>query len=349
MRGFFLRATAALYLSAGAGCASAAEMQGICTRAVAEAVAISNGEFEARFSLNTGRLIFFGPEGGQNLLWVNSDRGLEEYHRRKPTAYLNFGGEKLWPIAQCRWRDAFGKEWPPPAALEGAPWRELCRTKRSLTVESAPIPALHLVITREFTLSPTGAELLVRNRLRRVAASPFPVLVWSIAQLPMPEFCVLELPADPPEFIEYTARGYAEAVAGKRLVRQGICKEAEGAKSGTRGSFVAAVYPDGTIFLQCHMAVRGGCYPENASIQAYSNPYYIELETLDEQLPLLPGEEREATTVWKFFDSGLLHPEGEELADLLEHEVGKLKSRVFRTDAEPGKTSPLILKAENSR
>jgi hypothetical protein len=112
---------------------------------------------------------------------------------------------------------------------------------------------------------------------------------------------VEEIPAKstfPKPYIIYKRPEYSRLIANGRLLRQDICVKEFGAKSGTLGSFAAAVYADGKMLRQSHSVRPGGCYPEGASIQVHTNAYYVELETLDELVHLLPGESRTNQVTW---------------------------------------------------
>jgi len=71
------------------------------------AYSASSGGFEAIVSVERGRLIYFGREGGgENLLYVPPDR-------RNPAEW---GGHRVWLGPQAKW----ARNWPPPAAWEAS-------------------------------------------------------------------------------------------------------------------------------------------------------------------------------------------------------------------------------------
>ena len=272
-----------------------------CTRSIETAERLSGKFLEIRFSLITGRLVWFSGKDGKNLLWVNDDKEIYDYHKRLPRSYLNFGGDKIWLIPQSLWQTAFGKQWPPPIPLEGMPWKVVQKSACSITVKSQVIPQLGVELERTFTLAEHAPLLTVKNTVRRLTANPYPVQLWSITQVRHPAFCVEEIPAKsafPKPYIIYKRPEYSRLIANGRLLRQDICVKEFGAKSGTLGSFAAAVYADGKMLLQSHSVRPGGCYPEGASIQVHTNAYYVELETLDELVHLLPGESRTNQVTW---------------------------------------------------
>lgn len=277
----------------------------VCSRAAAQAVRLTNDKLEIRFSLTLGRLVWFGEKGGKNLLWLNDDKIISDYHKRHPRGYLNFGGDKIWSTPQCLWETVFGKKWPPAIPLEGMPWTIVQQSANTLAVKSQLIPHLGIELQRTFTLLEKTPVLVVKNTIRRISANPYPVQLWSISQLKMPTFCIAEIPEKktPYSRIFYNRPEYGKITAQGRVLRQELCFEEFGSKSGTLGRFAGAVYPDGKVLLQIHKVRPEGCYPERASIQLHTNSYYVELETLDELCHLLPGESRSNQVIWSIFST----------------------------------------------
>ena len=307
-----------------------------CSRAVEQAERLVGNNLEMRFSLSLGRIVWFG-EKGENLLWLNNDREIAEYHEKFPAGYLNFGGDKVWATPQCLWSTIFEHSWPPPIALEGLPWKTVRKTARSLIVESQPIPILNIQLVRTFILPDDAPVLIVKNTVKRISSSPYPIQLWSITQLKNPAFCVEEIQEATkglPPYIIYNNRLYSKPIAKRKLLRQSICPEERGAKSGTLGRFVAAVYPDSKILLQVHAVHPSGCYPEGASVQVHTNPYYSELETLGELYHLRPGETHENQVIWVLLSGEKAAHEENELYSKLTSEIEKIYVRFFRKSKE---------------
>lgn len=267
-----------------------------------DTVTIGNGTVMAKISPSIGRIVHFGFAGEKNLLWLDSGKNVEAYKKKKPDGWINYGGDKIWALQQNNWSVAFGAPWPPAPALEGLPWMLKEHSSTRAEFHSRPIPRLGIRLIREIEIPPGSQSVVIRNRIERYAPNPFPVQVWSITQIVSPEYCLLEVPAplssalDP--FVEFFDKGSAELAAGGEMLRHSPRADGKEAKTGTLGSWVAAVYPDGVILLQYINAVQGACYPDSASVEAYSNKDYMELETLGEQRHLQPGEAMECKVVW---------------------------------------------------
>ncbi len=261
-----------------------------------DAVTIGNGLVTANISPSLGRIVSFGLAQGNNLLWLESANNIEERKQKKPEGWINYGGDKVWPLPQSNWPIPFGTSWPPSPALEGLPWTLSEHSSTRAVFRSRPIAKLGIRLTREIEIPAGGHSMVIKNRIERYEANPFPVQIWSITQIVSPKYCLLEIPPGSDSFVEFFDKGSAKPAAGGL----GHFPRADGreAKTGTLGSWVAAVYPDGLILLQCIGVKPGGCYPDSASVEAYSNPHYMELETLGEQRHLMPGEAMENLVIW---------------------------------------------------
>jgi len=69
---------------------------------------------------------------------------------------------------------------------------------------------------------------------------------------------------------------------------------------GTRGAWIAAVYPELIVVHQVEPYPDGN-YAEQVSLQLFSGPNYVEIETLSGLAPLAVGETMTNTVRWRVF------------------------------------------------
>lgn len=186
--------------------------------------------------------------------------------------------------------------------MEGLPWILLEHDSNRIVFESSPIPKLAIRIIRDIEIPRDGQQVVIKNRIERYAPNPFPVQVWSITQIKIPAYCFMEIPSPlspaTSTFVSLLGRDSAELIAAGRFLRHTPLLKGETAKTGTLGSWVAAIFPDGLILLQYIDVKHGACYPDSASVEAYSDKNCMEIETLGEQRHLMPGEALECKVIW---------------------------------------------------
>ncbi len=280
-----------------------------------------------------GRIVAFGPPAGPDLLWRNSEAGLAE--AREKNAWLNYGGDKLWPTQQCNWSKIHVQSWPPDRSLDGSAW-EVLKTEKNLVGLRSPVsPDLNVRFTREISLLEGAAGVAIKNSLEQVAPSPFPVFIWSITQIRPPEFCLLDIAPEQP-FADKPFVLLSKDVPPTSLVAAGRALRLEplagkSVKVGTFGRWLAAVFPD-YVLLQQGAYAPGECYPERANMEIYWdakngwkptadnwpqrewNSDYVELEPIGPFKHLKAGEKLEYVVTWKL----LPRPQGADDAQLVE-------------------------------
>lgn len=284
-----------------------------------------------------GRVMEFAPKTRvpRNLLWTNDPQQMEK--EAGQAGYRNWGGDKVWPMAQVFWRFSLGRIWPPDTASDGAAVAAERMSPRAVRLEFRTSESFGSRLTREFELSPTHAVLVIRNRIEQVQPSPFPAQVWSISQVPLPERVVLDVkagfapgvtqpvnlnalrarpPLSPQAFLEGTVAA-GGGWASMRPTREGQ------QKFGTLGHWIAGVWSDGVLVQRVALDARG-MYPEATSLQFYHSGPYGELETLGPAELLRPGEALTTTIVWQWLSDVGFALDDAEVARAVETAAGEL-------------------------
>ena len=268
---------------------------------------IEGGGVTLRVNPDVGRVVFFGETGGENLLWLDGHAEVETLEHRKGRTWANWGGDKLWLAYQNMWPSLFGgggPRWPPDAVIDGAAWTLLVDAPNAIVMESPPSPELAVVARRRFEITGEG-EVLITNTVTRREPAPFPVMVWSVTQTPMPDLILLHADADAPAAVPpvthfgnpHPDEGWRELTDGR--VRQWLPPETQNRKVGTLGRGLVATFGD-HAFFQTHPYDPLAAYPDASSVQVYRDPgRYTELELLSPQVQLRPGESLVHRVRWR--------------------------------------------------
>lgn len=288
-----------------------------------DTVMLDNGRVALGVSPGVGRVVHFGLTGGENLIWIASPQVHENpMPGIEGQAYFNLGGDKLWPTSQALWQAATGNPgWPPDGVIDGQSWSIVAQDIESLTMRSPESEAYGVVVTRRFELVDGEPAVMITNTIRRTAANPFPLSIWTITQVVEPRLSVLDIAGDRPTGAPATVPlndSTAQKTDGRITPRgesgAAVWEQAgpHDAKMGSYGRWVAAVY-DEVTFLQTTDYNPFGGYPDASSVQVYRGDPYIELELWSPLAQLAPGAELTNTVRWEL----LSLPRGKAVAELL--------------------------------
>ncbi len=275
-------------------------------------VTISNGLVRVTFSPATGRITDFGMVHGENLLWQNNEASITI--KKKRGKWPNYGGDKLWAVPSMLWPTLYGSHWPIENALDGWPWKITRLTDSAIRVQSETWTSLGLYAEREIRLQSGKPALTIKNTIRRVFPSPFPVQLWEVTQIKMPLYSMMKSfkPNAPLAVFEKRPPTVTMTESGIFQVNhsQGTFK------TGCLGEGVAAVFPR-VIFIQTSSFDPRGLYPDGASIEIYSDSSfsYVEMETLGSCVALNMGESISNEVHWTLIPirSDLGEPEAANL------------------------------------
>ena len=303
------------------GCGFKNEFVHVQTKPVkyADEIVLTNGIVTLGISPSVGRIVSFAKVGGGDLLWRNLDSKINK-QKRDSSQWVNYGGDKIWPTLQPFWPRIYGfsKCFLPDQDIDGGKWRVLEQGKTRIVIESPPSARLNVNIRREIILADGKALVTIKNTLKQLSASPFPVCIWTITQVKPPQYCLLDIAKKRPEakrfvdFYNIKAKAKAQMLRGETILKV-FPKSKIKTKVGTFGRWIAAVYQD-CIFRQSTDYDSSGCYPDNASMECYWNnkavnpdqqlwsSNYVELELLGKTVHLQPGEQISNVVQWEIID-----------------------------------------------
>lgn len=276
-----------------------------------DSVTINNGIIRVGVAPSVGRLIEFGWVGGPNLIWVND---ASAYQDATPgvavpgQAYVNLGGDKVWPTTQPLWKMATGNaSWPPDGVIDGGAWNLIDHTARRITIQSAPSPHYGITVRRTVELPDDEPLVTITNTYHRFEANALPVQVWSITQMRPPTRVAFDIADNAPDHSEKlralnpNAQVYRSSAS---VTETGLgvwsldCPD--DTKFGSFGRWVAAIYPNVTWTQQTPFDPHGA-YPELSSVQAYKGVGYVELEVLSPMVQLAADESLSHTVTWRLW------------------------------------------------
>jgi hypothetical protein len=261
---------------------------GLLATAYADTAVLRGEHLEAQIDPATGRLTQLSLPGGSGQI-------------------LTSPGIEVRTAQQVQVRFITGS-WLLPAdpTLTDKPWRILRQSSRQLTVESSPSPLLGLRTSQTYEIDPKKPALHIRTTLTRTDKNPFPVQVWLIVPVPLPDFMLLETP---PAWRD-TRHAWTE-LSNPGVLNRAIVQEFSDAirfspplnsphpKIGTLGRWVAGVYRDRVVVLVTKPT--HGSYPDASSVQAYAATNRAELETVSPNRHLKPSERLVSeSTLWVF-------------------------------------------------
>lgn len=251
---------------------------------------------------DTGRIALIGPDRETNLLRMDESLKGKVFPQDDAGNWQNFGGDWLWPVAQSRWKDIQGKDWPPSRLLDGRPWTSrswkdangtlCCRLTQTY---EAP---LHIKVSRLVKVPQDSRHFTIDQQIERMADSEVPVTLWNISQVAAPEMVGLAI--SPESKIEngYRSMGFDALPESVTTPCQGamvfhtdvpgeykICSDAVPA-------WICARNKEWTL-VEAALQTTSGTYPDGGcTLEMYSNSGlgYAEIETLSTEVNLAVGD-----------------------------------------------------------
>lgn len=250
-----------------------------------------------------GRILRFGPRGGENLLWENPALwGKEVAPAEARQEWANFGGDKIWPAPQERW------SWPPDPWLDGSPWTVRREGPAAIVMESPVSRATGLQVRRRLVMDPARPRVRLKNVLLNRDDRAVEWSVWEVAQVDDPEWC--SMPRGEGSAFSRGYRLFPDSpidLESRVTVGEAVRARRDPTRSYKIGSF--SRLPElqsrkgGWTFVLRGPGAFGGAYPdEGCNAEIYSNPdplAYVELETLGPIQRIEPQRGVVLETVWE--------------------------------------------------
>ena len=283
-------------------------LEQICYRGWKNAYRISNKTVELIVLADVGpRIISYGFADRENVLHeVSADAGVMQ-----DSEFRLYGGHRLWV-----WPEVPRTYFPDNQAV--AVTRNGQRVRLSAPIESTE-PGTNLQKELEIELASTGTRVTVEHRVINHDNSPTTLAVWAPTMMRPGGRAILPLPPraamDPDHFQSVgpmTLWSFTD-LADPRWVfdTEYIQLKQDAQPTGRFPEQMTGIYNpagwgayfcNGTLFTKRAAVIAGASYPDfGCNFEVFTNPEFLELETLGPKLILQPGEETKHLETWKLF------------------------------------------------
>lgn len=260
-------------------------------------ILLTNQAVQAVVRPDIGRIISFGRPGGPNRLWVAGD----------PLAFRNVlpmhGGLRIMISPETLWRQIRNGHRSDPAT-DGGAWTVLEQSDLHICMQTFS-KDLSVTVNWTIRLHDELPELQMNYELTRTEANPFPVHLWSIAQVPLEGDLLFSNQRfwDEPYRNCIWAPKLDETVAlfpEQQALRFSGAAVSEPLKIGTFGRWIAHAR-NGEAFVVCAPEIQRRAYVEGSNLQGFSwgghFPFY-EMEHTGPLHDLKVGESFQTAETW---------------------------------------------------
>ena len=269
---------------------------------------LSNGTVELVVTTDVGpRIIFYGFRNGENLLHeVEQDAG-----KTGGSEFRLYGGHRLWVSPEVE-RTYYPDNTPVTVSQHGN------ATRFTAQREDLP-PGTHLQKELEIELAETGSQVRITHRVTNHDTRLTTLAPWSPTMmrqggrtiLPLSPRIAMDkdhyLPVGVFAIWSYTDFTDPRWALGRSYIQlqqlanpTGRFKEQMGGIFNPAGW--GAYFREGQLFVKRAVVISGAQYPDfGCNFEVFTNPDFIELETLAPLVELQPGEVAEHVERWWLF------------------------------------------------
>jgi hypothetical protein len=277
---------------------------------------LSNGVVELIITADVGpRILFYGFCNGENMFHeVETDAG-----KTGGSEFRLYGGHRLWVSPEVE-----STYYPDNASVAVSPHGPA--TRFTARREELP-PGTNLQKELEVTLAATGSDVRITHRIRNDDSDAHTLAPWSPTMmgaggrviLPLPPRIAMDkdhyLPVGVLGIWSFTDLADPRWVLGTAYIQlqhlrhpQGRFREQMGGIYNSAGW--GAYFRRGYLFVKRAAVISGAQYPDfGCNFEVFTNPDFIELETLAPLVEVRPGEMVEHVERWRLF-AGV--PDGED-------------------------------------
>ncbi|MFA5687924.1 MAG: hypothetical protein WC959_02045 [Kiritimatiellales bacterium] len=274
------------------------------TKIFSEEIILDNGAIEAVIRPDIGRIISFRRAGEKNLLWVADDPLSID-----PDLPF-YGGLRILISPEGLWEQIRQVHRPDPAT-DGGAWTVLEKSELHIQLQTFS-PDLGVEVGWKIQVHAERAEMKIDFSMTRTKENPFPVHLWSIAQVPLGGDVFMESrPHIPPPYHNFLRipgglAPYMESFHDGRVYRFHYDDRQEPLKAGTFGRWIAYAV-DQTAFVLIAPEIQNLPYYDRSNLQAFSFPRlmpFYELEITSPTYSLRLGESFQTGETWLLTDAG---------------------------------------------
>lgn len=286
-------------------------------------LAIENGEIELYVTLDVGpRIIRYAPAGGENFMFedVNSqvvEKGEEFDGYFYGGAYWrNYGGHRIWLTPESKPETYYPDNDLVEYKIEGNVFTFSPPPQKSNNVQE------RLVLT----ISESKSEVEVSAIAQNLADGPQTFGIWHVSVMCQNGLAVVPQTTTDTVLLHnrtmslwpYCDMGDARVRWGRELIS--LRQDPDAARPFKFGSSnergFAGYLANGALFVKRFPFYADYPYPDDGcNFEIYTNPYFLELESLGKLVPVAPGETICASEFWSI-TPGVEKPDGSDMASL---------------------------------
>jgi len=268
---------------------------------------MSNGIVDVVVAPEIGRIMAFSLAGRPETSPIWRNPGKPRLGSFGWDAWMNYGGDKLWPSPQYDWEKRTGGVLP-DKAFDHGPYR-VTRIKDGIRLIGPESESYGISVVRDIMLESGKASVILKDCFVKSARSnkqPFPVAIWGVTQV-RPDVTVFS-PFTPLKGLG--KHGYSTFDTGENpncQVRNDliVVKRLPGkpTKVGAvnREGWIAALYQGNLLFTEQFAVGSDGPYLDggtNAQFYTSNKPEFIEMELHSCGRRLAPHTIMSRTIVW---------------------------------------------------
>jgi|GEM_PF-549902 len=260
-----------------------------------------------------GRIMYYGFQDGNNVLWNNPQffgKTLPEgkpYTQNGNVVWANFGGDKVWPTEQSRFPEINGRGWPPDHWFDGGR-HDYELLENGVVITSQVSDYCGARISREIILDDETSELTINQTITKVkraqnnSVEPINFTIWNVTQIRNPLMNLFNL--NPNSSLENGYKLWQEEAGANFNVydNTGVFLPDPGRsqKAGADSDEWLAAIVDNTVIGEFFSYQPGEEYPDGGlSAEVYTSPEYTELELLSPFEKLRIDESLNYTIKWR--------------------------------------------------
>lgn len=269
---------------------------------------ISNGTVDLLVLADVGpRIVRYGFCGDENVFYeVAGEAGLTGEND-----FRLYGGHRLWAWPEVP-RTYFPDNRPVTVSQGGS-------TVRFTSPPEDFAPGTHLQKQFDVTLDPDGTRVRIDHQITNHGADSTELAVWCPTMMRRRGKAILPLPpraamdsehfqsVGPLTLWSFTDLADSRWIFGTEFVQLQQQPKPKGRFSEQMTGIFnpagwGAYYSRGTLFIKRAMPIQGARYPDfGCNFEVFTNPDFLELETLAPVATLKPGESARHTETWALF------------------------------------------------
>ena len=288
---------------------------------------LSNGIVEAIVSPAKARITFFGRPGGTNMLWSNP--------RPVPSPNgINHGGDRVLYSPQALWPQIRPEGAPDPTAIN-MPWTVIEQSINRIVLQSDWDSDLGVRMTRTVLLPDGRPELVQTYHLTRCRDNPFPVHIWTIAQVRPTGTVLMNLADEAPKHHGNAATDLLRSIDEDESIAYFPKAQAlrfrwptdRASKLGTFGTWIAWIEGTEGLLISAPWVREDAFYFDRSNLQVFVLPGprgFMELETQTPTTMLSAKESLEHVVRWRLLSWKEPPAQNEELAKEITRLAGEM-------------------------